>query len=80
MKPILMQFMTISYSYRLLFWTDHGTKPPFVKKANMDGTNVISSGIVLPNGLAIDTAGMQTQDGFCCKRYVIPLVAVICSF
>lgn len=46
--------------YRLLFWTDHGNKPPFLKKAYMDGTNVqtiISSGIVWPSGLAIDLAG-----------------------
>ncbi|XP_060603980.1 low-density lipoprotein receptor-related protein 4-like isoform X2 [Ruditapes philippinarum] len=42
----------------LMFWTDHGYNPPYVARANMDGTDVkqiINNGLVWPNGLAIDT-------------------------
>jgi hypothetical protein len=44
-----------------MFWTDHGYNPPYVARANMDGTDVkqiINNGLVWPNGLAIDTKGI----------------------
>lgn len=60
-------------SFRLLFWTDHASTPAFVKKANMDGSNiqnVVQSGLVWPNGLAIDTEGdISILQNFTCKRY-----------
>ena len=43
-----------------MFWTDFGAVPPFVKKANMDGSNpvtIISTNIYWPDGLAIDYEG-----------------------
>ena len=57
--PLITVLINNSF-FSLLFWTDDARNSPSVKKAHMDGTSVskiITTGIIWPNGLAIDYKG-----------------------
>ncbi|KAH3769660.1 hypothetical protein DPMN_170934 [Dreissena polymorpha] len=57
----------IDPSKGFLFWTDFGTTPAVLKRAETDGTNIVTlySAMIWPNGIAIDTSAsaLYVTDG-----------------
>ena len=65
----------------VMFWTDWNREAPKIEKANMDGTDrraLVTEGLGLPNGLALDYELMQVcwaDAGVCssCDIYKLSL-------
>ena len=57
-----VEFVVDVICYSVMFWTDWNRESPKIEKANMDGTDrqsVVTQGLSLPNGLAIDYHSSQ---------------------